>query len=112
MRVSGKAALEPVLPELGEPRVAGVGAEPELQEVVIKGGDLFGLQLHSDATHSLLFVSLHHLDSICPAVAAERSTLQNLEPAPLFASRALTLCMCFSLEVIYDAYLFCEGRLF
>lgn len=69
--MSGKAALEPVLPELGEPRVAGVGAEPELQEVLIEGGDLFRLQLHSEATHRLVFVSLHHLDSVCPAIAAE-----------------------------------------
>lgn len=69
--MSGKAALKPVLPELGEPRVAGVGAEFELQEVVVEGGDLFGLQLHGDAAHSLLFVPLHHLHPVCPAVTAE-----------------------------------------
>lgn len=74
--VSRKAALKPVLPELREPRVAGVGAEPELQEVVVKGGDLFGVQLYSDAAHSLLFISLHHLISVRPAITAERNTLQ------------------------------------
>lgn len=91
--MSGKAALEPVLPELGEPRVAGVGAEPELQEVVIEGGDLFRLQLHSDATHSLLFISLHHLDAVCPAITAERSILQLSLPelAPVGAFPVLTL---------------------
>lgn len=70
--MSGKAALKPVLPELGEPRVAGVGAEFELQEVVVEGGDLFGLQLHGDAAYGLLFVPLHHLDPVCPAVTAEK----------------------------------------
>lgn len=75
MRVSGEAALKAVLPELGEPRVADVGAEPELQEVVVKGGDLFGLQLHGDAPHGLLLVALHHLHSVRPAVAAERATV-------------------------------------
>lgn len=73
--MSGKAALEAVLPELGEPRVAGVGAELELQEVVVEGGDLVRLQLHSEAAHSLLFVTLHHLDPVGPAVTAERNTL-------------------------------------
>lgn len=71
LRVSGETALEAVLPELGEPRVAGVGAQPELQEVVVEGGDLFRVQLHGDATHRLLLVSLHHLDPVGPAVAAE-----------------------------------------
>lgn len=74
--MSWKAALETVLPELGEPRVAGVGAEPELQEVVVKGGDLFRLQLHSDAAHRLLLISLHHLIAVCPTVTAEKSMLQ------------------------------------
>lgn len=82
LRVSGKAALKPVLPEFGEPRVPGVGSEPELQEVVIEGGDLFRLQLHSDATHSLLFISLHHLDSVCPAIAAERNTNSTSRNSP------------------------------
>lgn len=83
MRVSRKAALEAVLPELGEPRVAGVGAEPELQEVVVEGGDLLGLQLHRDASHSLLLVSLHHLHSVGPAVTAEgeEGELEPLSPA-------------------------------
>lgn len=75
MRVSGEAALKAVLPELGKPRVAGVGAEPELQEVVVKGGDLFGLQLHGDAPHGLLLVPLHHLHTVRPAVAAERTAV-------------------------------------
>lgn len=73
--MSGQAALKAVLPELREPRVAGVGAEPELQEVVVEGGDLFGVQLHGDAAHSLLFVSLHHLNPVGPAVTAEENML-------------------------------------
>lgn len=77
--MSRKAALEPVLPELREPRVAGVGAEPELQEVVVEGGDLFGLQLHGDAAYGLLFISLHHLDAVRPAVTAQKNTPQ-LQP--------------------------------
>lgn len=75
--MSGNAALKAVLPELREPRVAGVGAEPELQEVIIEGGDLFGLQLDGDAPHSLLLVALHHLHSVCPAVATRENKEQN-----------------------------------
>lgn len=71
--MSGKAALEAVLPELGEPRVAGVGAELQLQEVIIKGGHVRRLQLDGDAAHRLGFESLHHLHPVCPAVTAERS---------------------------------------
>lgn len=99
MRVSGKAALKPVLPELGEPRVAGVGAEPELQEVLIEGGDLIRLQLYSEAANSLLFISFHHLDSVCPAITADRNTLKIELLAPVYTSHALTLhlgtlCFC------------------
>lgn len=70
--MSGKAALEAELPELWEPGVASVGAEPELQEVVVEGGDLCRLQLDRDAAHRLLLVALHHLHSVCPAITAER----------------------------------------
>lgn len=69
--MSGKAALEAELPELWEPGVASVGAEPELQEVVVEGGDLCRLQLDRDAAHRLLLVALHHLHSVCPAITAE-----------------------------------------
>lgn len=72
LRVAGKAALEAELPELGEPGVASVGAEPELQEVVVEGGDLCRLQLDRDAPHRLLFEALHHLHSVGPAITAER----------------------------------------
>ena len=72
--MSGEAALEAVLPELGEPGVAGVGAELEPQEVVVEGGDLVRLQLHGDAAHRLLLVTLHHLDAVGPAVTGERNT--------------------------------------
>lgn len=94
--MSGKAALKPVLPELGEPRVAGVGAEPELQEVLIEGGDLIRLQLYSEAANSLLFISFHHLDSVCPAITADR---KKELLAPVYTSHALTLhlgtlCFC------------------
>lgn len=78
--MSGKAALEAVLPELREPRVAGVGAEPELQEVIVEGGDLFRLQLHRDAPHRLLLVPLHHLHSVCPAVATREREHEAMEP--------------------------------
>lgn len=74
--MSGKAALKAVLPELREPGVAGVGAEPELQEVIIEGGDLCGLQLHGDAPHRLLLVALHHLHAVCPAVTAREKKKQ------------------------------------
>lgn len=70
--MSGKAALEAELPELWEPGIASVGAEPELQEVVVEGGDLCRLQLDRDAAHRLLLVALHHLHSVCPAITAER----------------------------------------
>lgn len=99
--MSGKAALKPVLPELGEPRVAGVGAEPELQEVVVEGGDLFRLQLHSDAAHSLLLVSLHHLNSVCPAVTAERNTLQLVLLQLVCASHALILHLSHRAERVF-----------
>lgn len=70
--MSGKAALEAELPELGEPWIASVGAEPELQEVVVEGGDLRRLQLDRDAAHRLLLVALHHFHSVRPAITAER----------------------------------------
>lgn len=70
--MAGKAALEAELPELGEPRVASVSPQPELQEVVIEGGDLGRLQLDRDASHRLLLEALHHLHSVRPAVTAER----------------------------------------
>lgn len=73
LRVSGDATLEAVLPELGEPWVAGVGAELELEEVLIKGGDLVGLQFDRDAARGLVFVSLYHLNSVRPAITEERT---------------------------------------
>ena len=68
-----------MLPELGEPWVAGVGAEPELQEVIVEGGHLCGLQLHGDATHGLVLVALHHLHSVCPAVTTREQAIEPME---------------------------------
>lgn len=90
--MSGKAALKAVLPELREPRVAGVGAEPELQEVIIEGGDLFGLQLHGNAPHGLLLVPLHHLHSVCPAVAARENKKQWSKWSLYFLMSCLGCC--------------------
>lgn len=72
--VSGKTALEAVLPELGEPWIAGVRAEFELQEVIVEGGDLFRVQLHGDASHGLVLITLHHLHPVRPAVTAHTHT--------------------------------------
>lgn len=77
--MAGKAALEAELPELREPGVASVGAEPELEEVVVEGGDLGRLQLDRDATHRLLLEALHHLHSVRPAITAERAVAQGGE---------------------------------
>lgn len=90
--VSGKAALKAVLPELREPWVAGVGAEPELQEVIIEGGDLFGLQLDGDAPHGLLLVPLHHLHPVCPAVATRENNKQWSKWSFYFLVACLGFC--------------------
>lgn len=70
-------ALEAVLPELGEPRVPGVGVQAQLQEVVVKRLDLLGLQLHGDASVGFLLVSLHHLVTICPSVTDKQMNLRD-----------------------------------
>lgn len=70
--VSREAALKAVLPKLGEPRVTLVCAEPELQVVVVEGGDLFGLELYCDAAQRLELVALHHLHPVGPAITAGR----------------------------------------
>lgn len=75
--VSGKATLKAVLPKLWEPWIAGVGAELELQEVTVEGGDLFRVQLHSDATNGFMLIPLHHLNAVCPAVTAENNKLKS-----------------------------------
>lgn len=75
--MSGKATLKAVLPKLWEPWIAGVGAELELQEVTVEGGDLFRVQLHSDATNGFMLIPLHHLNAVCPAVTAENNKLKS-----------------------------------
>ena len=70
--VARQAALEAVLPELGEPGVPGVGVQTQLQEVVVERRDLRRLQLHGDAPLRLLLIALHHLVTVGPAIAAER----------------------------------------
>ena len=86
-----EAALEAVLPELGEPRVAGVGLQAQLQEVVVEGGDLLRLQLHCDASHRLLLVLLHHLVPVGPAVAVESQAGQEVIATTVSGD---TVCFC------------------
>lgn len=70
LRVACKAALETVLPELGEPGVSGVAVQTQLQIVIIKGLDHLRLQLHGDSPLCFLLVSLHNLVPVGPSIAA------------------------------------------
>lgn len=71
LRVSRKATLEAVLPELGEPGVPSVGVQTQLQVVVVKRFDHFRLELHGDSSVCFLLIPLYHFVTIGPPVAVE-----------------------------------------
>lgn len=72
-----EAAVEAVLPELGEPRVPGVVLRPQLQVVVVEPLDVGRLELDGDAACCFPHVAVGHVVAVGPAVTATTSVSMN-----------------------------------
>lgn len=90
LRVTLEAAVEAVLPELGEPGVPGVVLRPQLQVVVVEPLDVGRLELDGDAAGRFPHVAVRHVVAVGPAVTAKTEELQ--EPRSPRTSRFGKLC--------------------
>lgn len=77
LRVTLEAAVEAVLPELGEPGVPGVVLRSQLQVVVVEPLDVGRLELDGDAAGRLPHVAVRHVVAVGPAVTEELQKPQS-----------------------------------
>jgi len=68
LRVAFESAVEPVLPELGEPRVPQVVLRPQAEVVLVEPLHVGRLQLDGDAARRLSHVTVGYVVAVRPAV--------------------------------------------
>ena len=57
-----------MLPELREPGIPRISVQPQFQEIIIKGPDLWRLQLYRDSPVGFHLITFNDFISVCPAI--------------------------------------------